>query len=379
MVLFILVLYIYCFVHSSNRTFFRYFTMSSRFRLSSSERIDIVKWYAAYQNAAEVARQFQHRYGRAPPTRQNILDIARKFDKTGSVQDASRSGRPRSVSTEENKQRVLAAFEENPGTSAKRASLELNLSRISLLRMMKELGLKLYRPRLLHDLNEDDPDRRCEFAEIFLNMVADDYSFIDRIIWTDEATFKLNGHVNRHNCVYYAVENPHIVVTQEMHAPGVTVWTGIWSGGIIGPFFFPETVTAHSYLEKLRREIVPSITRKMDSTEIFYMQDGAPPHYAQSVRQFLDEIFPDRWIGRRGPIEWPARSPDLTPTDFFLWGFIKDRVYATKHENLEELKEAITTEIRSLPIALCQRACRSVSKRLQLSKDLEGRHFEHLL
>ena len=78
------------------------------------------------------------------------------------------------------------------------------------------------------------------------------------------------------------MENPHIVVTQEMHAPGVTVWTGIWSGAIIGPFFFPEIVTAHSYLEKLRREIVPSITRKMDSTEIFYMQDGAPPHYAQS-------------------------------------------------------------------------------------------------
>jgi transposase len=353
--------------------------MSRRFRLSSSERIDIVKWYAVYQNAAEVARQFQHHYERAPPTRESILDITRKFDETGSVQDLSRSGRPRSVSTEENKQRVLAAFEENPGTSAKRASLELNLSRTSLLRMMKELGLKLYRPRLLHDLNEDDPDRRCEFAEIFLNMVADDYSFLDRIIWTDEATFKLNGCVNRHNCVYYAVDNPHIVVTQEMNAPGVTVWTGIWSGGIIGPFFFRETVTAHSYLEKLRREIVPSITRKMDSTEIFYMQDGAPPHYAQSVRQFLDETFPGRWIGRRGPIEWPARSPDLTPTDFFLWGVIKDRVYATKHGNLEELKEAITVEIRSLPVELCQRACRSVSKRLQLCKDLEGKHFEHLL
>jgi hypothetical protein len=139
------------------------------------------------------------------------------------------------------------------------------------------------------------------------------------------------------------------------------------------------TVTALSYLEKLRREIVPSITRKMDSTDIFYMQDGAPPHYAQSVRQFLDETFPNRWIGRRGPIEWPARSPDLTPTDFFLWGVIKDRVYVTEHGNLEELKEAITAEIRSLPVELCQRACQSVSKRLQLCKDLEGKHFEHLL
>jgi hypothetical protein len=79
-VLFILVLYIYCSVHSSNRTFFRYSTMSRRFRLSSSERIDIVKWYAVYQNAAEVARQFQHHYERAPPTRESILDITRRFE-----------------------------------------------------------------------------------------------------------------------------------------------------------------------------------------------------------------------------------------------------------------------------------------------------------
>lgn len=191
----------------------------------------------------------------------------------------SRSGPPRSVSTEENKERVLAAFEENPGTSAKRASLEL--------------GLKLYRPRLLHALNEDDPDRHCEFAEIFLNMVADDYSLLNRIIWTDEAMFKLNGRVNRHNCVYYDVENPHIVITKEMNAPGITVWMGIWFEGLIGPFCFHETVTAHSYLEKLRREIVPAIIRQMDSANMFYMHDGAPPHYAQSVRQFLDEKFRD--------------------------------------------------------------------------------------
>ena len=84
---------------------------------------------------------------------ESILDIARKFDETGSVQDKPRSGRPRSVSTEKNKERVLAAFEKSPGTSAKRASLELNLSRTSLQRMMKELELKPYRLRLLHTLN----------------------------------------------------------------------------------------------------------------------------------------------------------------------------------------------------------------------------------
>jgi hypothetical protein len=136
-------------------------------------------------------------------------------------------------------------------------------------------------------------------------------------VWTDEATFKLNGHVNRHNCVYYATENPHIVITQEINPPGVIVWAGLWFGGLIGPFFFRDTVTGHSYLEKLDEEIVPAIEYRMNLEEIYYMHDGAPAHYDQSVRHFLDKTFPDRWIGRRAPIDWPARSSDLTPTDFF--------------------------------------------------------------
>jgi hypothetical protein len=46
------------------------------------------------------------------------------------------------------------------------------------------------------------------------------------------------------------------------------------------------------------------------------MHDEAPAHYAQSVRH-LDKRFPNIWNGRREPIHWPARSPYLTPTDYF--------------------------------------------------------------
>jgi hypothetical protein len=99
-------------------------------------------------------------------------------------------------------------------------------------------------------LNEDDPDRRCEFASIILNMLAEDSSLLDRIVWTDEAIFKLNGHVNRHNCVHYATENPHAIITQEMNTPGITVWAGIWLGGIIGPFFFHNNVNAICMTER---------------------------------------------------------------------------------------------------------------------------------
>ncbi|ERL96003.1 hypothetical protein D910_00787 [Dendroctonus ponderosae] len=47
--------------------------------------------------------------------------------------------------------------------------------------------------------------------------------------------------------------------------------------------------------------------------------DGAPPHYYCEVWQFLNADFQNRWIGRNGFENWPPRSPDLTPLDFFLW------------------------------------------------------------
>jgi hypothetical protein len=63
--------------------------------------------------------------------------------------------------------------------------------------------------------------------------------------------------------------------------------------------------------------------------EVTFQQDGAPPHFGNVVRDTLDSEFPGRWIGRTGPIPWPPRSPDLTPPDFFLWGYVKDKVFAT--------------------------------------------------
>ncbi len=65
-------------------------------------------------------------------------------------------------------------------------------------------------PRLIHELNEDDYDRHVEFCETFLSLLDEELDLVDRTIWFDEATFRLNGHVNRHKSVYWATQNPHI-------------------------------------------------------------------------------------------------------------------------------------------------------------------------
>lgn len=53
-------------------------------------------------------------------------------------------------------------------------------------------------------------DRRSEFCELLLDLLEDEPDLIDRVIWSDEAIFKLNGEVNRHNMVYWVRDNPNI-------------------------------------------------------------------------------------------------------------------------------------------------------------------------
>ena len=53
------------------------------------------------------------------------------------------------------------------------------------------------------------------------------------------------------------------------------------------------------------------------------MEDGASPHFGILVRDYLDEKFGGQWIGPDGGVAWPQRSPDLTPCDFGLWGYVK--------------------------------------------------------
>nr|CAH7741655.1 unnamed protein product [Callosobruchus chinensis] len=113
---------------------------------------------------------------------------------------------------------------------------------------------------------------------------------------------------------------------------------------------------------------------------MWFQQDGCPAHYAHSVREYLDEEFPGRWIGRSGPISWPARSPDLNPLDFFYWGEVKEKVYFKAIESEFELRERIAEAAEFVNNGrFARKIARSLLKRCRDCIATEGRHFEHLL
>jgi hypothetical protein len=63
----------------------------------------------------------------------------------------------------------------------------------------------------------------------------------------------------------------------------------------------------------------------------------------------MDISFPNRWIGRAGPILWPPRSPDLNPCDFFVWGHMKQLVYVSPVNTIEELQLQVQNAAQEIP------------------------------
>ncbi|GFX97948.1 uncharacterized protein TNCV_4905991 [Trichonephila clavipes] len=86
-----------------------------------------------------------------------------------------------------------------------------------------------------------------------------------------------------------------------------------------------------------------------DVQELWCQQDGATCHTARATIDLLKDTFGDRLISRYGPVNWPPRSCDLTPLDYFLWCYVKSLVYADKPKTLDHLEDnmcRVIAEIR---------------------------------
>jgi len=222
------------------------------------------------------------------------------------------------------------------------------------------LNFRCFKAAPVQELSEDDKRRRVVFANEIIRMIDEKPNLMQRIIWTDEAMFTLNGMINRRNFVYKAPANPFLRLSLPHKSVGVHVWIEFHSEGVIGPFIFDTNVTGASYLKMLETFAVPQVMQIADHNQFYWQQDGAPPHWAINVRNFLNATFGERWIGRSGPIQRPPRSPDLTPCDFDLWGHLNALVYKNRPESLDALRMKIRNCCRELPLQGIRNSCASV-------------------
>jgi len=91
---------------------------------------------------------------------------------------------------------------------------------------------------------------------------------------------------------------------------------------------------------------------------------------------FLDATFPNRWIGRDGPTPWPPRSPDITPLNFFLWGYVKGKVFSTPVPDITNLKARITDAFAAITEDVLENMWRETDYRLEVLRATKGTHVE---
>lgn len=327
-------------------------------------------------------RLFNERYPDLPTmTPGKFARIEARFMATGSVR-ATRNHQKPVINNEDNEVNVLAFFHAYPRSSTPAAALDLGISRASIHRILRKHRMHPFSEITVHGLRLGDEARRVDFCEFMIIKMTEDPRFLHKIIWTDESKFSRQGIINRRNNHYWAQDNPH-VIREHNHQDhfSFNVFCLIMDNRVAYQVY-DENLNGARYLEILRGFVSDFLNAlpPRDRANSWYQLDGAPAHSTIAVNQQLSLMFEDRWIGPRGPWNWPPRSPDLTPLDFHLWGRIKELVYSRPVQTREELLNRVHDAFTNLsPDELRRSVSRGVYDRVIQCLNQNGGHIEQLL
>ncbi|GFU74497.1 DUF4817 domain-containing protein [Trichonephila clavipes] len=197
-------------------------------------------------------------------------------------------------------------------------------------------------------------------------------------------TSTLNGYINKQTCRIWSEANPQVYVETRLDPEKLTVWSALWAGGIIGPYFFKSdeghnvTVNGDRYRAMITNFFIPELNTH-DVQEPWFQQDGATCHTARATIDLLKDTFGDHLISRFGPVNWPPRSRDLTPLDYFLWGYVKSLVYADKPQTLDRLEDIIRRVIADIRPQMLEKVIENWTSRLDYIRASRDSHMQEII
>ncbi|GFX30277.1 uncharacterized protein TNCV_1963841 [Trichonephila clavipes] len=153
-------------------------------------------------------------------------------------------------------------------------------------------------------IHQNDHQARRRFVEWAKNEFAVVPDFHERIWFSDEAHFWLNGYVNKQNCRIWSEANPQVYVETPLHPEKLTVWCALY--GLVESFFKNDgghnvTVNGDRYRAMITNFFIPELNNH-DVQELWFQQDGATCHTARATIDLLKDTFGDHLISRFGPV-----------------------------------------------------------------------------
>ncbi len=305
------------------------------------KRIFLLKMFYKNERIIAIQRAFCAKFNtRSPPNHKVIKNIVSVFEKTGSVSPIPPKHKAPSQKREEAKIKLETMVTEFPSLSIRKAASAVGVSPTLIYHVLHDdMHLKPYKYQTWHKLEVHDHEPRLKFAQWFLAKPPATKNFF---IFSDEAYFSLTLPVNKQNNRTWADSNPYNGIELPLHDKKVLVWCAISAERIFGPYFFSESVNQYNYLEMIQTFFWQKLLDTASYKKYYFQQDGATPHTANSVQDWLKSKFSGKFLDKK---MWPPRSPDLNPCDFYLWGHLKSTVYNPMPKTLDDLKVNIEREI----------------------------------
>lgn len=124
----------------------------------------------------------------------------------------------------------------------------------------------------------------------------------------------------------------------------------------------------------LSQQLLPMM-RDVSGEFFIFQQDSAPAHRAHDTVRLLEQATP-AFIP---PDLWPPNSPDLNPVDYKIWGIMQQRVYQSRVNNVDELKQRLLDVWHGMEQSITDSAIDEWRWRLHSCVKAKGGHFEQLV
>ena len=340
----------------------------------------VVLEYGAHRNITVVRRKFRTHYKLAPkfvPSRMAFQRLVDRFiESNGHVHPQLGSvGRPHFHEELAEKIRdFLKPFRHNKKyVSLRTIANEFNISIPTAWRVLrKKLGWYPYKPQIVVPLSDKHRFDRvtCQW------LLKKPGNFEENVIWTDEKWFHLKQSPNKQNERYWSPVNPGVnVECREQGGRKVMCWAAIVKGRVI-VHWFPnnQSVNGDTYLQLLQSKLWPEV--RSYASSCWFQQDSATVHTTTSARAWLKDKFSNRVISRLTDRPWPARSPDLSPLDFWFWSVAISEVRRCAPTTLKQLMGVVEELAAAMDPAEVMRAVSSLRRRAAVCVERQGASVE---
>ncbi len=300
------------------------------------------------KTAAETVLLLNQAYGQSALKKTQIFYWHKSFQSgRQDVVDRTRAARQRTGRSAENVQKVKELVEADRRLSVTALSGLTGIPATSVFQILtKDLSLKRRSAKFIpHLLTDAQQAHRLHISQRLLQKISADPDFLSTVITMDKTwTYQYDPELKSQSSEWLSPSDPRPVkCIRERTVGKVLLITFFDMAGMIHYEFFHRTVNAELFvlvLQNLRESILHR--RGMQYLKVCSLHmDNASPHTALDTRKFLIQC------GMK-VIEHPPYSPDLAPSDFWLYPRLKKPLRGKRYENLHSLKEAVCKEIGSI-------------------------------